>query len=426
MMTEIFFQFIWKYSLYNSAGLTSTNGEPIMVQFAGNWNKNSGPDFEEAKIRIGSTLLVGNVELHLKSSDWQKHKHHKDKVYDNIILHVVLEDDEPLGPSYANIPTLVLQNAIPKYILNNYQMLYFTKHPIPCSPQFNQVKPITKEAWLSRLLAERWEQKFLIWDELLKQNKGDWRVLLYWQLATNFGFKTNSEQFLALAQSLPVNILAKHRDNLFQIEALLFGQAGLLKPDFTEEYPFRLFKEYEYLSKKYGLKPIKGHLWKFMRLRPANFPTIRIAQFAALVHQSLHLFTKIVASASREELMDLFEVSASAYWHNHFKFDELQKQGSEKNLGKESIENIIINTIAPIRYMFSSRSGVGNYFEHSLQLLEEIKPEKNQITKKWADLNWAANNAAQSQAQIQLFNQYCSQKKCLECSIGHSIIKLSP
>lgn len=425
MISEHFLQFIWQYSLYDSSKLISANGETITVQFPGKINGNAGPDFEEAKIRISKTLLVGNVELHLKASDWYRHGHQHDKSYDNVILHVVLENDLPIDKE-SHIPLLELNAHIPQHIIHNYSTLQYTLRSIPCASHLALVNPLTKTAWLSRLLAERWENKFEEWKDLLAQNSGDWRVLLYWRLAANFGFKTNTTPFLALAKSLPVNILGRHHKNLFQIEALLFGQAGMLAQDFEEEYPFRLKKEYDYLSRKYKLKPIPLHLWKFMRMRPANFPTLRIAQFAALVHQSLHLFTQIVSSSSLNELSTLFEVSASDYWDNHFRFDQAQVKSSTKNLGAESVKNIIINTVAPIRFMYSSHSGLGNHCETSIQLIEQLPAEKNNITEEWAELNWIPDNAAQSQAMIQLFNNYCKEKKCLSCSIGHSIIRLRP
>ncbi len=424
-MTEQFFQFIWQYSLYDGSNLMSTSGEKIVVPFQGRLNNHAGPDFEEAKIRIDDTLLVGNVELHLKTSDWYKHGHQHNKAYDNIILHVVLENDmEPAED--ASVSILALKAHIPAHILQNYDALRYNIRQIPCAAQLSQVNTLTKEGWLSRLLAERWETKFMEWDALLQQNAGDWRVLLYWRLAANFGFKTNAATFLALAQSLPLLILGRHHDNLFQLEALFFGQAGMLAEDFTEEYPFRLKKEYEHLAHKYKLKPLSAHLWKFMRMRPANFPTIRIAQFAALVHQSLHLFTQIISKASLSEMKALFEVSASDYWDNHFHFDEEQHGHSPKNLGSDSVHNIIINTIAPIRFMYSSRSGIGHQEASSVQLLEQLLPEKNNIIAEWISLDWVPQNAAQSQAMIQLYNHYCSSKKCLQCSIGHSIIRLRP
>lgn len=425
MDTELFFQFIWQYSLFNPSELFTTDKEKVTVQYPGKLNKNAGPDFEEARIKIGNVLLVGNVELHLRASDWFKHGHQHNKSYDNIILHVVWHNDkEPDADSH--IPLLIMAAHVPARIIENYKVLQYTLQHIPCSAHLSEVNSLIRDAWLSRLLAERWEMKLGEWDELMKQNAGDWRVLLYWRLAANFGFKVNASPFLALAQSVPVNILGRHHHNLFQIESLFFGQAGMLEQEFTDEYPFKLKQEYRYLRKKYSLKPMPVQLWRFMRMRPANFPTVRIAQFAALVHQSLHLFTQIISSATLAELSQLFEVTASDYWDNHFRFDEAQKGNAAKNLGAESVQNIIINTIAPIRHMYSSRSGLGDHCETSMELLENLSPEKNNIIQEWAAVDWLPANAAQSQGMIQLFHQYCSHKKCLDCSIGHSIIRLRP
>jgi hypothetical protein len=425
MKNELLFQFIWQYSLYNPVGLRTADSERIVVQYPGRRNTNAGPDFEEAKIRIGDTLLVGNVELHIKASDWYRHGHHYNKAYDNIILHVVWQNDVPVKGNNL-VPVLELSSYIPDHIPGNYEGLSQALNVIPCSAHLHKVKELTKESWMTYLLTERWEMRFADWDTLLQQNAGDWRTLLYWRLAANFGFKTNAFPFLLVARSLPVNILGRHHQSLFHIEALLFGQAGMLQQEFREEYPFRLQQEYNYLRRKYKLQPIDDKLWRFMRMRPANFPTVRIAQFAALVHRSLHLFTQIIATSSLLELTELFEVSASGYWDDHFRFEERQKGKSVKNLGADSVQNIVINTIAPIRYYYSSRSGLGDHCDTSVQLLENLAPEQNRVIKEWARVGLIPKNAAQSQAMMQLFNQYCSNKKCLSCSIGHSIIRLSP
>ncbi|MBL7711974.1 MAG: DUF2851 family protein [Chitinophagaceae bacterium] len=425
MKNELLFQYIWQHSLYKPSGLQTADGEPVVVQYPGRRNVHAGPDFEEAKVRIGGTLLVGNVELHIKASDWYRHGHHYNKAYDNIILHVVWKNDVPVKGNNL-VPLLEMAPHIPPHIISNYQGLSHALHAIPCRAHLQKVHELNRQAWLTRLLAERWEMRFAEWDTQLKQNAGDWRVLLYWRLAANFGFKTNAMPFLLLAQSLPVNILGRHHNNLFHIEALLFGQAGMLNRTFQEEYPFRLRQEYEYLRKKYKLQPLDAKIWKFMRMRPANFPTVRIAQFAALIHRSLHLFTQIVASSSLAELMQLFEVSASGYWDGHFRFEDEPKSKAPKHLGADSIQNIVINTIAPIRHYYSRRSGLGDHGETSLQLLEQIAPERNRLIGEWEQAGWLPANAAESQGMIQLFNQYCSHKRCLHCSIGHSVISLRP
>jgi hypothetical protein len=420
-MNEALFQFIWQYSLYNPLGLYTPEGELVTVVASGRLNKDAGPDFLEAKVKIGNTLLVGNVELHIKSSDWLRHGHQNDAAYKHLILHVVYDNDIPEAAD--NTPVLVLKDHIPADVVARYGVLMGAPSQLACSGQHSQVREITKEGWLSRLLAERWEMKLSDWNVLLENSAEDWRNLLYWRMAANFGFKTNAVPFLMLAQSLPLNIPARHRESLTQIEALLFGQAGMLDDDFKDDYPRELQREYDYLKKKYKLKPIPSHLWKFLRMRPANFPTVRIAQFAALIHKSVHLFSQIIETHSVKELEPLLEVTASGYWDDHFQFDAAQKQRSPKALGKTSFENIIINTIAPIQFLYAAKQDTYQLQEKALQLLEAVPAEKNNVTRLWSDNGWKAANAAQSQALLQLYNNYCTAKRCLECTIGLNILR---
>lgn len=421
MITETLFQFIWRYSLYNPSNLKTSDGDNIIIIHPGSLNTNAGPDFEEAKIKIGNTTLVGNVELHLKTSDWKKHRHDKDEAYKKIILHVVYEDD--LNDNSYHFPKLELHSHIPSYVIEQYTDLLQTPKAIPCATQLHKVPHITKESWLSRMLAERWELKLQDWKHLLKQSKGDWSTLLYWRLAANFGFKVNAIPFLELAQSLPVQLYAKHKNNLLQIEALMFGQAGMLEKDFYDEYPRTLQNEYNFLKKKFGLKSIPIHHWKFLRIRPANFPTIRIAQFATLVYKSLHLFSKIIETTTLDQIKKLLDVPANSYWDNHYRFDEEHEKPHTKNLGKSSIDNIIVNTIAPLQFLFAHQQGNLQQQENALVLLNDIAPEKNKITTLWEENCWGAISAAQSQALVQLYTQYCCNKRCLECAIGLNIIK---
>ena len=420
-MQERLLQFIWQHSLYQPGELKTTDGEVVTIVHPGQYNTNAGPDFLEAKVRIGKTLLAGHIELHVNASDWNKHGHQHDEAYKNIILHVVYNNDaaKPL----AHTPHLELAPHISASIIDRYGSLVQTPALIPCANHLADIKSITKESWLTRMLAERWEEKLTDWKELLDSSAGDWSNLMYWRTAANFGFKVNATPFLMLARSLPLNILAKHRENLKQIEALLFGQAGMLNEKFKDEYPKELQEEYNYLKKKYKLEPIPAHLWKFLRLRPANFPTIRIAQFAALVHKSVHLFSKIVELHSVKEILPLLDVTASEYWNTHYQFDEVQEKGTKKHLGASSIQNIIINTIAPIQFLYAGQQGTSAQQEKALQLLEDVATEKNNILNLWNDNGWKAENAAQSQALIQLYNKYCTPKRCLECAIGLNIFK---
>ena len=423
MMNEALLHFIWKYSLYNPAGLYTTVGESVTIVHPGSHNQHAGPDFSGARIRIGDTLLIGNVELHLKTSDWKAHKHDEDEAYGNIILHVVYEDDKL---DEAKHPKLILKDAIPAHIVERYTDFTNAVQPIPCASQLNKVNAITKESWLSRLLAERWEQKLEDWKVQLANANGDWRTLLYWRLAHNFGFKVNSDAFLMLAQSLPLIILGKHKHSLMQIEALLYGQAGMLGQPFTEAYPIELQKEYFYLKKKYKLESIQPHLWKFLRMRPANFPTVRIAQFAALIHQSVHLFSEIVETWNAKEIKESFNVTASAYWANHAVFNEAQEKSQPKRLGISSVENVIINTVAPLQFLYAHMQGSGNQQDKALELLTSIRPEDNHVIDSYKQAGWKAANALQTQGLIQLYNNYCTPKKCLNCAVGLSIIKSAP
>lgn len=420
-MNEALLQFIWQYSLYQPLALETVAGEQLTIIHCGKLNRDAGPDFLEAKIKVGNTILVGNIEIHIKSSDWLKHGHQHDAAYKNLILHVVYENDAP--EVAGTTPVLVIKPRIGQHIIARYAGLMQAPQKLPCAGRHETVKSITKESWLNRLLAERWEQKLADWNVLLTNSADDWRNLLYWRMAANFGFKTNATPFLLLAQSLPLNIPTKHKENLMQVEALLFGQAGMLEDDFKDEYPRELQREYDYLRKKYKLKPIAAHLWKFLRMRPANFPTIRIAQFAALIHKSLHLFSQIIETHSVKEIQPLLDVTASSYWDTHFQFDGEETRKSPKSLGKTSVQNIVINTIAPIQFLYAAKQDTHKLQEQALQLLEAVPAEQNNITGLWAENGWEPINAGQSQALIQLYNNYCSRKRCLECTIGLNIIR---
>lgn len=423
IMQEKLLQFIWQYHLYRPDKLYTTTGEHVQVIHPGTLNTNAGPDFDTARIRIDKTILAGNIELHVRTSDWDRHGHQRDEAYHNLILHVVYEHDTQALP--GNVSVLALKEHIPAFVIAQYTHLIQTTATIPCAHQLPKVKSIVRESWLTRLLVERWQQKLDNWQEEFMQCNNDWSVFLYRRMAANFGFKINATPFHLLAQSLPLSFLGKQHQ-LLQIEALIFGQAGMLGGTFADDYPQALQQEYRYLKEKYRLVPLPAHLWKFMRLRPANFPTIRLAQFAALVHQSLHLFTRIGEAGTPEQLIKLLDVRASAYWDNHYRFDDGYHKSSPKRLGADSVFNVIINTIAPVQFLYAHSQGQMKKSEAALQLLEQIPPEENRITRLWASHHWLAESAAQSQPLIQLFNHYCSRKRCLECAIGLGIIRSGP
>lgn len=420
-MNETLFQYLWSNKLFKANGLKTTEGEAVHVLHPGTINTNAGPDFLEGRVRIADTIWVGNIELHLKSSDWHKHKHTEDPNYRNIILHVVYEDDKPL--ENTTFPTLEMKHCFEEGIIERYHYLMKWQHPVSCRDKINAVPDIVLNHWLDSLLAERWEVRLEEWQLYWKGSVNDWRTLLYYRLASNFGFHVNRDVFLELALSLPLDILAKHRKNIVQVEALLFGQSGLLAVQRQDSYMQLLEKEYHFLRRKYQLTPIPAHRWKFLRMRPANFPTVRIAQFAMLVHKSLDLFARMMEIENEKELYALLNIHASNYWDNHYRFNEVSEEVQVKYLGKDAIQNILINTVAPMQYLYAKLQGKSSLTENSIHLLQSIKAEKNNILHQWKHIGIEATDAARSQALLQLFNQYCSRKKCLDCAIGNHLIR---
>ena len=423
-MKEDFLYYLWQLKRFDIHRLKTTSGEEITIQNVGELNHNAGPDFLNARIKIGNTLWAGNVEMHLKSSDWLIHQHQNDPAYDNVILHVVLEEDKPITRNCGErIPCLELRKRIPPKISKTYNKLVQNSHWIPCQHLIHTVPKITFNLWLDRLLVEKLEHKIIEIEKSLSLNQNNWEETFYQFLARNFGVKINAEPFAQLSKSVSLLTLTKYRSNLLQLEALLFGQAGLLEESFNDDYPKKLQKEYRFLKRKHKLTAIKRQSWKFMRLRPANFPTIRIAQFATLLSQSVHLFSKMLAAKNVKEIENMFDVKISNYWQNHYVFDNLSIIRN-KSLGKSTIHLIIINTIVPFLFLYGKTKGDDSFKERALQLLEELKPEKNNIIDKWNSLGVEPQSAYQTQALIHLKNNYCKTKKCMSCAVGNSVLSL--
>jgi hypothetical protein len=427
LFTEDFLHYVWKFRLFDRLNLQTTNGEAIEILSVGMHNTDSGPDFGNARIKIGDTTWAGNVELHLSSSDWKKHNHTNDTAYDNVILHVVYRDDEPVTiPNGRQIPTLELKDRIPDDLYNRYHNLVFGNQTIiPCEASIGKLDSFTLKTWFTRVLIERLEKKSNLVIYALEVNRGDWEETFYQFLAANFGFKINAVPFELMAKSLPQNILAKHKNNELQIEALIFGQAGFLIDDLEDEYPRKLKSEYDFLRKKYKLTPIENHLWKFMRLRPQNFPTIRLAQFAALIVSSSHLFSKVLDIKEVSGLRQLFtEIKVNAYWEDHFRFDK-PSTSSAKNMGQASVDILLLNTLALFLFSYGRHRQQQYYIDRSLKLLESLPGEHNNIIADFAVLGVKATSAFESQALLELKNYYCNYKKCLQCSVGNKILKLA-
>lgn len=421
-MKESILHYVWQNKLFSLQNLTTTDAESVEVVDVGRINTDAGPDFFNAKIKIADTIWAGNVEIHTHSSDWNKHNHQLDKAYDSVILHVVSTvDTEIFRTDGTMIPQLELK--FPAFIAHNYEQLCSQQKWIPCADKIHLVPAIFIQSWKNALLAERLEQKMNAIEVLLKDNNQHWEEAFYITLARSFGFGINNQAFESLAKSLPVSILGKHKDQLFQLEALLFGQSGLLCLDELDEYPTSLKKESDFLQSKYGLTPIKKSEWKLLRLRPDNFPHVRIAQFAALVHSSSKLFSKIVENPDIEYIQQLFSCETSSYWNTHYLFAN-ESVLNVKRLGKLSVNGIIINTVVPFLFCYASQKKNDELKDKTLQILERIPAERNSIVSNWKNLDLKVENAFDSQALLQLKKQYCDEKKCLRCRIGHKVLTL--
>jgi len=425
-MTEAFLHHIWKFRLFNSRELATTDGEPVEVIRPGQHNTDAGPDFFNAQVKIGTTTWAGNVEIHQKSSEWNKHQHTIDSAYNNVVLHVVYEhDEEVFTQEHIRIVTVELKGRFDPGLFNNYLDLIGSRRWIPCENHIGNVDELTISKWLERMLIERLEIKSGFVLDTLAINKNNWEETFYQYLARNFGFYTNSLPFEILARSLPLQLLGKHKDQLKQIEALLFGQSGLLKPRLADIYGVELKAEYEFLRKKYSLLPMDCGQWKFLRLRPSNFPTIRIAQFAQMIHKSGLLFSRVMEIDSIKDFESIFSVGVSDYWNSHYTFDKLSSS-QEKPLGEAGRMNIIINTVVPMLFAYGRFANEENFKNKAVRFLEEIPEEENAVISQWNALGITSENSARTQSLLHLKNTYCNLKKCLFCSVGNKIINTNP
>jgi Protein of unknown function (DUF2851) len=424
-MKEDFLHFLWRFKKFNLHDLTTSDGEKIDIVQWGQHNTHAGPDFLNVRLYIGETLWAGNVEMHLNASEWVQHRHHEDKAYNNVVLHVVLNEDQAIfRQNGEKVPCLELKNRIPSKLHTTYLAILHNAHWIPCQHHFFEVPERTKILWLERLLIERLEQKTETIAALLAKNTNNWEETFYQVLARSFGLKVNGEPFESLAKSVSLLTLTKHKNSLLQLEALLFGQAGMLENPLEDNYPQQLQKEYQFLRAKHQLSPIPSTMWKFLRLRPSNFPTIRLAQLATLIFQSVHLFSKILEAHSIKEIHQLFELQLSDYWLTHYTFDKSSPKRS-KSLGEDAINLLIINTIAPFLFLYGTQKGIEAIRDKALNWLETLAAEDNSIIGKWKELGLTPNAAAQTQALLQLKNNYCDQHRCLECAIGNAIMTAS-
>ncbi len=420
-MNEELIQFSWMFRLYSAQNLKTNTDQVIEIIDPGQLNHDAGPDFFNSKVKIDGTLWAGNVEIHTYSNEWYHHNHHKDPAYNNVVLHVVFSANDitrnELGKA---IP--ILELPVYGYVFKNFNELKQIKSSLACENKLESLSPFLFSDWLCNLHAERLIKKYEHIRNINLANRNYWNATFYQLLFRSFGTGINSDPFEQLFCSITTNILEKHFHNIFQLEALLFGQAGFLNELLAEdEYYMSLSEEYRFLVKKYALKPMPKHVWKFLRLRPGNFPTVRIAQLAGLLHHRTNLVSRTLEAPSLEYLFSLFSVKASEYWKTHYRFNVSSTRGNKKP-GKSTITSIIINCIVPFIYAYGRETGNHKLQDQAENWLENLPAESNSIVRKWQSLGFNISNALESQAIIQLHKAYCSTKNCIRCRIGHQII----
>jgi len=422
-MEEAFLHFIWKFQHFRTPGLSTVDGQEVTIFYPGIRNSDAGPDFLNARIKIGEITWNGHVEIHVMASDWSRHNHHHDKAYNNVILHVVWENEAPANRADGNmIPTLVLKDLLLPHLYLNYKKLLEPGDEILCRNFIRKVKPITIINMADRAIAERLQERA---ESILRElafADGNWEEVAWRYLCRSFGFRTNAETFFELGKSMPFKILKKECQNPGAIEAMMFGQAGFLDMETVDEYQAELKEEYDFKAKKYNLeKRLHRFRWKFLRLRPANFPTVRISQLTAIISAQPTLFSFFTDFQDSGDLKKSFSIRQSPYWTEHYQFGE-RTSHHIGGLGKSSIDNILMNTVAPLLFAWGIHRDDDASKEKALQLLGELPAESNSIISKWKLLGIEIKSAHDSQAFLELYKEYCLRKGCLNCSIGMEII----
>ena len=422
-MIEEFLYYVWQYKLFSFDKLRTTSKHKIEVLKSGNLNTNTGPDFFNAQLKIDNQIWAGNVEMHLKSSDWYLHKHEEDANYDAVILHVVWEHDaEVFMKNNESLPTLELKNFVDKNVFSNYQSLFFSQNKwILCEDEIANTDQFLLKNWQERLYFERLEQKSIMIKELLKDANDNFEAVLFQLITKNFGLKVNGDSFLQLAKSFDFSTLRKVRLEEHQLTALFFGQAGFLSENLQEEYHILLKKEYEYLKHKFKLNPIPKGQFQFFRMRPQNFPTIRLAQLASLFFMHQNLFSKLISISKKEDFYKLFSIDVAEFWKTHYTF-ETESKKSVKKLTKSFVDLLLINTIIPLKFVYLQNRGEVKE-DDILKLINQISSEKNNVISNFSNLKTDAKNAFESQALLQLKNNYCAKKRCLQCAIGNNLLR---
>lgn len=425
-MKESLLHFIWQYQYFDKMHLVTVQGDPLWIMRIGQHNTHAGADFVNALVRLGTVDWAGCVEIHIKSSDWDVHAHQHNAAYDNVVLHVVWQHDrEVLRPDGSLLPTLELAPRInAEWLERCHRLMEAEAAPIPCATQLLNVSTLHQLSMFEHALMQRLETKAAQVLEWLSSNNNDWEETTYWLLMQNMGFKTNAEPMLVLAQQVPLKVLRKHRDQMLPLEALLFGQGGWLQGIENDEYISSLQKEHAFLSHKYQLegKQLDRSQWKLLRMRPANFPTVRLAQMAAIVQQNTQLFSVLLECRTVSELKAYFRVPISTYWQQHYL--PAKKSASEiAPLGETSINNIIINTAVPLLAAYSQYKQENALMDKALHWLEHLPAEQNTIIDMWKKLGLTMRTASDAQAGIEMYKHFCMPHRCLHCQIGNSLLR---
>jgi len=422
-MSEEFLHFLWQHKLYKPGMYITSNQKVMEVLHPGLPNFDAGPDFFNAKVKLDGLLWAGNVEIHHKASDWRKHNHHTDPLYDNVVLHVVLENDEAVF-STAGRPIPAWEMDIPEKTEQGYRDLHNHKGWIACEEQISQISGIDIQNWIERMLIEKLENKVEGINKLLEVFRNDWQEVFYIVLARNFGFGLNGEPFERLARQTPWKIAGHIADAPEKLEALFLGQAGFLDGMvYDDEYISLLKREYLLLKQKHALESLPAHLWKFLRLRPVNFPTIRLVQLAALISRNSFLFDSLLECCNIKEARTLLQAEPAPYWRNHYR-PCAEGSKSSKKLGRQAVDLIIINTVIPLFFAYGKMRGKSELQQKSLDWLTELPPEKNNLVRGWANTNIDVQNfsAAESQGLVYLKKNYCDHRRCLSCRVGHKLV----
>jgi len=424
-MKEEFLHFIWKYGLYYKSKLRTASGEPVEVIHPGEYNRDAGPDFFNARIKYRGIEWAGNVEIHTKASHFDLHGHNRDHAFDNVILHVVAENDRKVFNA-SGIEITTAEISFDEKIFERYVNLINNPCTIACQNDIHGIDRFRFRHWIGVLVIERLSEKYEMIRKMLEDTGNDWEEVFYRIISRYFGFKVNAEPFEMLASALPLRIIRKHTDNRLQVEALLFGTSGMLderlfREALNDRYYTDLIREFRVLKAKYSIKPIHGWLWKLSKLRPANFPTVRISQLAAMLSTTGGLFSKVVETKSITELRDVFNVSASEYWDTHYIFGKKCRK-SIKNTGETATDIFLINAVVPVLFTYGKVKDNNRYCLRAIDFLEEVSPEDNRIIKEWREAGIEAFSAFDTQGLLQLRNEYCRKRKCLKCRVGGELI----